>query len=79
MEKKFRLFKGNREQDIYDVCEEKRPIDINGELMGEDSPDPAYEEFDEDEWLRLKASVIVREMTDDPVEHEIADLMLDYG
>lgn len=79
MTKKLRLFKGNREQDIYDVCEEKRPIDINGELMGEDSPDPTYEEFDEDEWLRLKASVIVREITDDPVEHRIADLILDYG
>jgi DNA-directed RNA polymerase specialized sigma subunit len=79
MEKKLRLFKGNREQDIYDVCVEKRPIDINGELMGEDSPDPTYEGFDDDEWLRLEASVIVREITDDPVEHRIADLILDYG
>lgn len=34
MEKKFRLFKGHREQDIYDVCEERRPIGINGKLMG---------------------------------------------
>jgi hypothetical protein len=79
MEKKLRLFKGNREQDIYDVCGEKRPIDINGELMGEDSPDPTYDGDDEDQWLRLDASVIVREITDDPVEHRIADLMLDYG
>jgi len=84
MEKKLRLFRGNREQDIYDVCEEKRPIDINGELTGEDSPDPTFEGFsyhygDDDEELRSRASVIVREITDDPLDHEIADLMLDHG
>jgi len=79
MTKKLRLFKGSREPDIYNICKEKRPIDINGELMGEDSPDPTYDGGDEDEWLRLKASVIVHEITDDPVEHRIADLILDYG
>lgn len=82
--KKLRLFKGGRKEDIYDVCKEKRPIDINGELMGEDSPDPTYEAFtyhngDDDEELRSKASEIVRQITDEPVELKIADLMLDYG
>lgn len=84
MTKKLRLFKGNREQDIYDVCKEKKPIDINGELMGEDSPDPTFEGFtyhygDDGEELRWKASKIVRQITDDPIEHRMADLMLDYG
>jgi len=80
--KKLRLFKGGREEDIYDVCQEKRPIDINGELMDEDFPDPAYESIYDDwdiECLRSRASDIVRQITDDPVEHKIADLMLDYG
>jgi len=84
MTRKLRIFKGNREQDIYDVCEEKRPIDINGELSGEDSPDSTFEGFtyhygDDDEELRSKAGEIVRQITDDPVELKIADLMLDYG
>ena len=82
--KKLRLFKGGRKRDIYDACEEKRPIDINGEFGGEGSPDSTFEGFtyhygDDDEELRWKASEIVRQITDDPIEHKIADLMLDYG
>jgi hypothetical protein len=82
--KKLRVFDGGREEDIYDVFEEKSPIDTNGELMGEDSPDPTYDAFsyhydNDDERLRWKAKEMVRQITDDPVEHKIADLMLDYG
>jgi hypothetical protein len=85
MTKQFTLFKGGRRRDIYDDAKwKKRPIDIDGELMGEDSPDPTYEGFtyhygDNHEELRWKASEIVRKITDDPMDLEIADLMLDYG
>ena len=84
MTKKLKLLKGNREQDIYEECEKRGSIDINGELMGEDSPDSTFDGFsyhygDEDEELRSKASEIVRQITNDPVDLKIADLMLDYG
>ena len=84
MKKELKVFKGGREEDIYDVCKEKRPIDINGELSGEGSPDSTFQGFtyhygDDDEDLRWKASEIVRQITDDPMELKIADLMFDYG
>jgi len=84
MTKKLRLFKGGRKRDICDVCEKRSRIDINGELIGEDSPDPTFEGFtyhygDDGEELRRKASGMVRQITNDPLEHDIADLMLDYG
>ena len=53
-------------------------------MSGDDSPDTTFEGFtyhygDDDEELRWKASKIVRQVTDDPMEHQIADLILDYG
>jgi hypothetical protein len=83
MEKKLRLFKGGRKRDIYEDAKwKKRPIDMNGELMGGGSPNPAFEQFpyhygDDNEALRSKAMDIVDQITTDPIERSIADLMLE--
>jgi len=86
MEKKLKVFRGGRvNEDIYDKFKKDKAIDINGEVVGNDSWDSVFDGLwytygeDDDDNLRLKASLIVREITDDPLEHEIADLMLDYG
>jgi len=80
MTKKLRLFKGGRkDEDIYDRCKKDKAIDINDKVERYGSA-PGFDLYgEEDEWLRMQASGRVREITDDPVDHEIADLMLDYG
>lgn len=86
METKLKVFGGGRvNEDIYDKCKKDKAIDINGEVVGNDSWDSVFDGLwytygqDDDDNLRLKASLKVREITDDPLEHDIADLMLDYG
>lgn len=86
MEKKLKVLGGGRvNEDIYDKFKKDKAIDMNGQVVGNDSWDPVFDGLwytygqDDDEDLRLKASLIIREITDDPLEHDIADLMLDYG
>lgn len=81
--KKLRLFKGGRKrEDHYDKCKKSGTIDIDGEYHGSHEQIGNFPEYcygSEEEELRRKASGIVRQITDDPLEHDMADLMLDYG
>ncbi len=72
--KKLRVFKGGRKRDIYEDAKwKKRPIDMDGETWG--VPDSFYD--DDDDWRRNKAMEMVKQITSDPIEKEIARLMLE--
>jgi hypothetical protein len=75
---KLRLLKGARKRDIYDDAKwTKRPIDMDGEAYFARSVfDPELEQDGEDA-LRDKAKVIIEQITDDPIERSIGDLMLE--
>ena len=81
--RKLGLLKGGRKrEDHYDKCRKSGTIDIDGEYHGSHEQIgnfPDYHCGSEEEELRRKASGIVRQITKDPLEHDIADLMLDYG
>ncbi len=76
MAKKLRVLKGGRKRDIYEDAKwRKRPIDIDGE---EHCGIPVLEQ---EEWyddnLRSKTMEIVNQITTDPIERSIAELMLE--
>ena len=74
MTKKFTLLRGGRKKDIYEDAKwKKRPIDMDGETWG--APDSSYD--DGDDWRRNKAMEMVEQITSDPIEKEIAHLMLE--
>ena len=74
MAEKFRVLKGGRKRDIYEDAKwKKRPIDMDGETWG--VPDSFND--DGDDWRRHKAMEMVGQITSDPIEQEIAKLMLE--
>jgi hypothetical protein len=75
---KLRLLKGARKRDIYDDAKwRKRPIDMDGESYFAHSVfDPKMEQSEQDA-LRDKAKVIIEQITADPIERSIGDLMLE--
>ena len=83
MSKKLRLLKGGRKkEDIYDKCKKTGYIDIDGEYHGWGEQIGFFQEDhygSEEEDLRWKAIEIVNQITTDPIERLIAELMIDYG
>jgi DNA-directed RNA polymerase specialized sigma24 family protein len=78
MTKKLRLFKGGRKRDIYDDAKwKKRAIDIDGETWAGSPVYGPMEDQWEEEKLRSKAMDIINQVTNDPDEHSIAELMLE--
>lgn len=77
----MRLFKGGRnKEDIYDKCKKNGYIDIDGEYHGWHDQIgffPEYHYESEGEELRWKAKEIVNQITTDPIEQYIAELMLE--
>jgi hypothetical protein len=74
MTKKFKLFKEGRKRDIYEDGKwKKRPIDMDGETTG--MPNSLYD--DGDDWRRDKAMEMVEQITKDPIERNMAKLMLE--
>jgi hypothetical protein len=78
MAKNMKVLKGGRKRDIYEDAKwKKRPLDINGETQaGISFCDPIVEQMEGDE-VRYNALEIIRKITDDPLEHKMAELMLE--
>ena len=74
--KKLRLFKGSKKRDIYEDAKwKKRAVDSGGEPYSGISVPWQEEWYDEE--LRSKAMDIINQITNDPIEHSIAELMLE--
>ncbi len=76
MTKTFKLFKGGKKRDIYEDAKwKKRGVDIDGETY---SGIPVLEQEEVYDYkLRRDAMEVVREITSDPIEQEMARLMLE--
>jgi hypothetical protein len=83
MAKKLRLVKcGFGREDVYDKCKKRGYIDIDGEYQGEGEQIGFFSEChygSDEEELIWKAKEIVNQITTDPMERSMAELMLDYG
>ncbi len=73
--KTLKLYKGGRKRDIYEDAKwKKRPIDMDGETMA--MPSSLCDDGEED-WRRSKAGEMIEQITSDPIEQRIAQLMLE--
>lgn len=81
--KKLKFLRGGyKEEDIYDKCKKGGYIDIDGECQARGAQIGFFPEShygSEEDELRRKAKEIVNQITTDPIERSIAELMLDYG
>ncbi|MCX8116566.1 MAG: hypothetical protein N3G78_01375 [Desulfobacterota bacterium] len=80
MEKRFKVLQGGKAgEDIYEVCKRTGTIDINGNVISRFMEDPQWDYLYDDYYELLcrieKAWVIIREITDDPLEIHIAGWM----